>query len=75
MNPKDDIRRAVERYEQQLANANAERTRAFQKARDEGLQQKDLVEASGYSRETVRRILNPEAVEAAKKRRSEKKES
>lgn len=74
MNPKDAIRKAVERYDQQLADANAERTHAFREGLTQGLQQKDLIEASGYSRETVRRILNPEAVEAAKKRRSEKKE-
>ncbi|MFY7065975.1 hypothetical protein ACOQFV_08950 [Nocardiopsis changdeensis] len=63
------ITRAVEKYNRTIEQAEKERTRAFQEVAKEGVPQTEIIEKSGYSRETVRRILKPEIVEAQKARR------
>lgn len=76
---KNDLKAAREAHDAALQEAErireeADRRRAqvFTQANTEGIAQKEIIEATGYSRETVRRILNPQAVEAAKKRRAAK---
>lgn len=66
---KTELQQAAAKYEEGLARAQDERARIIRQASAEGMQQKDIIEATGYSRETVRRILNPRAVEATKQRR------
>lgn len=73
MDTNDPIATAVRRYNEAIEAAEKERTRAFQKEADAGVPQKDIVTRSGYSRETVRRVLNPEIVEEQKARRAAKK--
>lgn len=60
---KEDIRKAREAHDQASAEAHriqeeADRARArtFALAAAERMPQKDVIEASGYSRETVRRV-------------------
>jgi hypothetical protein len=62
------------RYEEAVAAAEAERTAAVKAALAAGTPQKDLVDATGYTRETLRRIANPEAAEAIRNARRTKKE-
>jgi CRP-like cAMP-binding protein len=57
------------RYEDAVANAEKERTADVQEALAAGATQKDIAEATGYTRETVRRIANPEAAEAIRNAR------
>lgn len=53
---RDDVKKIREDYDEALANAEATRARALAAAADE-MPQKDIIEATGYSRETVRRII------------------
>jgi hypothetical protein len=60
---KEDLKKARDAHDQASAEADrireeADRTRAqvFAQAAAEGMPQKDVIEATGYSRETVRRI-------------------
>lgn len=57
------------RYEEAIANAEAERATALRAAIATGCTQKDVVDATGYTRETVRRITKPEAGEAVRSAR------
>jgi CRP-like cAMP-binding protein len=57
------------RYEDAVADAEKQRTADVQSALAEGATQKDIAEATGYTRETVRRIANPEAAEAIRNAR------
>ena len=63
---------AVERAEK----AKKDRDELFRQAKEEGARQADIVKATGLTRETVRRILDPKAAEAVKeaaaRRRAEK---
>lgn len=54
---KDDLTKAREAYDQAIEDAEKQRAAAFAKATAEGMPQKDIIEATGYSRETVRRII------------------
>lgn len=63
------------RYDEAIAKAEAERTHAVQLALTAGSTQKDIAEATGYTRETVRRIANPEAAEAIRNARRRSKET
>lgn len=60
---KEDLKKAREAHDQASAEAdlirkNADQARAelIAKADAQGMAQKDIIEATGYSRETVRRI-------------------
>jgi len=57
------------RYEYAVADAEKQRTADVQAALAAGATQKDIAEATGYTRETVRRIANPEAAEAIRNAR------
>lgn len=57
----DDIRRVVADYEQDKATATARRDQRLRNLHAAGLAQADIIRGTGYSRETVRQILNPEA--------------
>jgi CRP-like cAMP-binding protein len=56
MATQDDVKKIREDYDQALASAEAARAKALAQAADE-MPQKDIIEATGYSRETVRRII------------------
>lgn len=62
------------RYEHAVADAEKQRTADVLEALKAGATQKDIAEATGYTRETVRRIANPEAAEAIRNARRAKKE-
>jgi 1,6-anhydro-N-acetylmuramate kinase len=60
---KDDLAAAKKRHDAAVAeaeriraDADRERAKIFARAAGEGMPQKDIIEATGYSRETVRRI-------------------
>jgi CRP-like cAMP-binding protein len=63
------------RYEMAVEDAEKQRTADVQEALAAGATQKDIADATGYTRETVRRIANPEAAEAIRNARRTKKES
>ena len=56
MATRDTVKKIREDYDEALANADATRAKALAQAADQ-MQQKDIIEATGYSRETVRRII------------------
>lgn len=57
------------RYEYAIEDAEKQRTADVQEALAAGATQKEIAEATGYTRETVRRIANPEAAEAIRNAR------
>ncbi|MFB6392688.1 hypothetical protein [Polymorphospora sp. A560] len=74
----EELREAMLRYEQDgqnIAAAEAERRErrdaALRRAKDEGWRPADLVEFTGWSKETIRKALNPEARETAAKAKAE----
>jgi CRP-like cAMP-binding protein len=56
MATRDDVQQIRQDYEDAIADAETARAKALAKAADE-MQQKDIIEATGYSRETVRRLI------------------
>jgi CRP-like cAMP-binding protein len=62
------------RYEAAIAAAETERATAIRAALADGRSQKDVSDFTGYTRETVRRIVNPEAAEAIREARRRAKE-
>lgn len=73
-----DAAAAEREYQETIARAKQERNERLQALHRKGLQIKQLMEATGLSRETIRQILNPE-VRAdlnarARARRSSRKE-
>lgn len=57
----------------QLEQAKQERDDAIRKADAAGTTQTDLVKRTDLTRETIRRIVNPEAAEAVKRAAAEKR--
>lgn len=53
---KDDLTKARQTYDDAIEKAERTRAAIVVKAIDEGMPQKDVIDAMGYSRETVRRI-------------------
>jgi hypothetical protein len=53
---RDDVAQIRHDYEDAIADAETTRAKALAKAADE-MPQKDIIEATGYSRETVRRLI------------------
>lgn len=53
---KDDLKAARVAYDAAIEKAERTRGAIVVKAIDEGMPQKDVIDAMGYSRETVRRI-------------------
>lgn len=53
---KKDLTAARDAYDAAIAKAERQRAAIVVKAIDEGMPQKDVIDAMGYSRETVRRI-------------------
>lgn len=60
-----DVTKAVKDYDDAIAAAQRKRARTFAQADAEDMPQKDVIAASGYSRETVRRITRDGQAEAA----------
>ena len=54
---KEDLKAARDAYDNAIADAERRRAATFAQAIAEGMPQKDVIEATGYSRETVRRIV------------------
>lgn len=52
---KEDVKAAIAKYDKEIAAANRKRAVAIARFADQ-MPQKDIIEASGYSRETVRRL-------------------
>lgn len=53
---RDDVQQIRHNYEDAVADAETARAKALAKAADQ-MPQKDIIEATGYSRETVRRLI------------------
>ncbi|MFI0900496.1 hypothetical protein [Streptomyces sp. NPDC020983] len=53
---KEDMKQVRKDHDDAYAEADRQRALAFAQADAEGLAQKDVIDATGYSRETVRRI-------------------
>ena len=53
---KEDLKKARDAYNNAIAEAERRRATIVAKAIAEGMPQKDVIDAMGYSRETVRRI-------------------
>lgn len=70
----NDLAAIRTRYEMTVEDAEKQRTADVLEALEAGATQKDIAEATGYTRETVRRIANPEAAEAIRNARRTKKE-
>ncbi|OIJ87366.1 hypothetical protein BIV25_39120 [Streptomyces sp. MUSC 14] len=56
MATQDDVKKIRKDYDEALAGAEVARAKALAQAADQ-MPQKDIIEATGYSRETVRRII------------------
>ena len=69
----DDLRAAITRYEQATEEAREERDNTIRAAKKSGMPQKEIVEATGYTRETIRRILDPDAAEAVRQAAAERR--
>lgn len=69
----ETLRAAITQYEQATDAAREERDNAIRQARADGMSQKDIVEATGYTRETIRRILDPAAAEAVRQAAAERR--
>lgn len=70
----NDLSAIRTRYEMTVEDAEKQRTADVLEALQAGATQKDIAEATGYTRETVRRIASPEAAEAIRNARRTKKE-
>lgn len=68
-----DATRRWKDLEAQLKQAKADRDDAIRAADADGWEQKDIVTETGLTRETIRRIVNPEAAEAVKRAAAEKR--
>ena len=64
-----ELATAASHYKEVVEQAKQERDTKIRQAAEEGWKQTDIVKETGLTRETVRRITNPEAAEAV--RRSE----
>ncbi|MER5559690.1 helix-turn-helix domain-containing protein [Streptomyces sp. NPDC002506] len=53
---RDDVTKIRQAYDDTVAEAERTRARALAEAADH-MPQKDIIEATGYSRETVRRLI------------------
>lgn len=53
---RDDVTKIREAYDDAIAEAERTRARGLAEAADH-MPQKDIIEATGYSRETVRRLI------------------
>lgn len=62
---------AVADYDEAIDVARENRDEAIRQAKNQGLTQADIVRATGYTRETIRRILNPQAAEAVRQAAAE----
>ena len=60
----DDIRAAKAEYEESIAAAGRKRAAVIAQAAAEGMPQKEIIEATGYSRETIRRLTREGAADA-----------
>lgn len=65
----DDIKAIAAEYDADIAKAAEARAAKLREALEQGWMQKDLSRLTGYTRETLRRILNPEVAEQIKARR------
>jgi hypothetical protein len=54
---RDDLKAARRAYDEAIAKAERQRAAILAKASAEGMPQKEIIEATEYSRETVRRII------------------
>ncbi|MFE4716847.1 hypothetical protein ACFRLW_10400 [Streptomyces sp. NPDC056728] len=53
---RDDVTKIRQAYDEAVADAERTRAKALAEAADH-MPQKDIIEATGYSRETVRRLI------------------
>lgn len=54
----DDLRAAIKKYDATLKAARKERDATIARAAAEGMRQVDIINATDYSRETIRRIVD-----------------
>src|SRR5690625_6005757 len=65
------LRDAITRYNEATETAKEERDQAIRQAKADGMTQKQIADATGYTRETTRTILDPEAADALRKAAAE----
>lgn len=83
MHPDEDarseLRDAMEEFKESTEEVVKKRDEAIRRAKAKGLRQKDIVKETEYTRETIRRILNPDAAEAVRRaaaaRRQQRKQA
>lgn len=69
MDPLEEAKTAATRWREAqsaLEKAKEERDNAIRQAHEGGCAQRDLADATELTRETIRRITNPEAAEAVR---------
>lgn len=78
----DELREIIAEFDragEQLKAADEERLRkrdeGLRKAKAEGWKQSELIRFTGYSRETMRQALDPDARQAARDKRTAKREA
>lgn len=72
MDPRE-LTKAIDAYNAALEDAKQRRADKVRQAHEEGMTQTEIVKATGYTRETIRRILNPDAAEAVKEAAARKR--
>lgn len=72
--PEDELRAVVAEYEAAIPRALEARDEGIRRiAAEHNLKQIDIIRITGYSRETVRQVLNPEIRAAIKKAAEDRK--
>ncbi|WP_017602309.1 hypothetical protein [Nocardiopsis lucentensis] len=70
---KATARQVAADYEDTIERALEERDARFRELKDQGLSQAEIVRATGYTRETIRRALDPKIREAVRKAAAERR--
>jgi F0F1-type ATP synthase membrane subunit b/b' len=60
----DDLKAAVEAHNKAIEDARTQRDQAIAQARRDGMRPTAIVNATGYTREHVRRILRAQGIES-----------
>jgi F0F1-type ATP synthase membrane subunit b/b' len=59
----DDLKAAVKAHDKAIEDARTRRDETIAQARREGMRPTDIIKATGYTREHIRRILRAQGIE------------